>query len=145
PLRVACSLERVGELLAPEKWAVCVRGNLEGKRAKVILKSNRNVRGGQTERASVMEDTANVPIIIEHTGDAVVRQLSAEFYERIRALPGPLDKFKALARLQLHDAIVFKELLRAHDEEFLPILGSPTIGIACQQFSTLVRRTAGLW
>jgi malate dehydrogenase (oxaloacetate-decarboxylating) len=66
-------------------------------------------------------------------------------YENISRKLDPVEKHIGLSSLQDRNEVLFYRLFLDHPEEYLPIVYTPTVGLACQQFSHLFRRSRGVW
>lgn len=74
-----------------------------------------------------------------------IQEQSARAYEAYKAKTTDLERHIYLRQLQDTNESLFYRLMLDHVEEMLPIVYTPTVGLACQQFSHIYRRPRGLF
>ncbi len=63
----------------------------------------------------------------------------------LASLTAPIEKYRFMRDLQDSNETLFYSLITNHVEETLPIVYTPTVGEACQQFSEIWRKPRGLF
>jgi malate dehydrogenase (oxaloacetate-decarboxylating)(NADP+) len=69
----------------------------------------------------------------------------ARALENFRRLQTPLSKYIMLAGLLDRNEALFFRVVMEHADEMMPIIYTPTVGLACQQFGHIYRRPRGLF
>jgi malate dehydrogenase (oxaloacetate-decarboxylating) len=76
---------------------------------------------------------------------ATLEEQLARTYESYARQPSDLEKYIYLAALHDRNETLFYALVQAHISEMLPIIYTPTVGLACQQYSHIYRRPRGIY
>jgi len=66
-------------------------------------------------------------------------------YLQYRSFNEPLNKHIYLRAIQDNNETLFYRLIQSHIEEMMPIIYTPTVGDACEQFSDIYRSSRGLF
>ena len=69
----------------------------------------------------------------------------ARFLENMRRLPDPLDKFMALTSLHDRNEALFFRVVCDNLDEIMPLIYTPTVGLACQRFGHIYQRHRGMF
>jgi malic enzyme len=72
-------------------------------------------------------------------------QQAQRIHDSIKRKSDPLEQHIGLSALHDRNEILFYRVLLDHIEEFLPIVYTPTVGQACQEFSHMFRQPRGIW
>jgi len=76
---------------------------------------------------------------------ATLDEQLARTYEKFVTIETALDRYIFLAGLQDRNETLFYRLLSEHVAEMMPIIYTPVVGTACEQFSHIYRRPRGLY
>ncbi len=73
------------------------------------------------------------------------QQQMARVLENFHRLPSPLEKYIFLTALHDRNEALFFRVVTTHPDEMMPIIYTPTVGLACQQFGHIFQRPRGLF
>jgi malate dehydrogenase (oxaloacetate-decarboxylating)(NADP+) len=65
--------------------------------------------------------------------------------DNLRRQPSDLDKFIALNALHDRNETLFFRVVADHPDEIMPLIYTPTVGLACQRFAQIFERPRGIW
>ncbi len=142
-----------GSLLAPgeEPPAARARGPVEGGGARSVRVEARGpalLRDPLHNKSSAFSREERQAFDLEGLLPWAVNtmeQQARRAYESIVRKSDPLEQHIGLAALHDRNEHLFHRVLADHLEEFLPIVYTPTVGRACQEFSHIFRQPRGLW
>ncbi|MDX2321340.1 MAG: NAD-dependent malic enzyme [Moritella sp.] len=84
--------------------------------------------------------TGLIPPMVES-----IQEQSERAYKQFSGFESAMDKHVYLRNIQDTNETLFYRLVDDHLEEMMPIIYTPTVGAACQQFSDIYRRARGLF
>ncbi|MEI7591458.1 MAG: NAD-dependent malic enzyme, partial [Deltaproteobacteria bacterium] len=76
-----------------------------------------------------------------HTQD----EQMARFLQNMRNLTDPLEKFVALSALHDRNEALFFRVVCDNVDEIMPLIYTPTVGLACQRFGHIFQRPRGMF
>lgn len=118
------------------------KSHLQGKRGADLLHDpllNKGTAFTARERDALGLRGLLPPRIVTQE-DQLVRVL-----ENVRNKPTDLEKYIYLVSLQERNESLFYRLITEHIAEMMPLIYTPTVGLACQRYALIFRRPRGLF
>ncbi len=69
----------------------------------------------------------------------------ARVLENFHRLPTPLEKYIFMTALHDRNEVLFFRVIAENPDEMLPIIYTPTVGLACQKFGRIFQRPRGIY
>src|SRR6478752_3710563 len=125
--------------LVPEPGGVLARINVRGSAVLASPSINRGTAFSLDEREALGLDGL-LPTGVT-TLEVQARRVYAQYLEQAN----PLRKWVYLANLRDRNEVLFYRLLTDHISEMLPVVYTPTVGLAIERFSHEFRRPRGVY
>ena len=74
-----------------------------------------------------------------------IEEQKARAYQQLISFQADIDKHIYLRNIQDTNETLYFRLVTDHLQEIMPLIYTPTVGLACQQFSKIYRRKRGLF
>lgn len=74
-----------------------------------------------------------------------IEEQKARAYQQLCSFQSDIDKHIYLRNIQDTNETLYYRLITDHLQEVMPLIYTPTVGLACQQFSKIYRRKRGLF
>src|ERR1700757_193829 len=107
------------------------------------LLNNSRLNKGTAFTDSERDTFALHGLLPSHVGNLEEQRLRRRNW--LTTLTAPIEKYRFMRDLQDSNETLFYSLITNHVEETLPIVYTPTVGEACQQFSEIWRKPRGLF
>ncbi len=114
----------------------------EKKKNTAVIDDGRNNKGA----AFTHEERKELGIhgLLPYKISSQDKQVEAVIYA-LRNMPNDLMRYSNLTFLQDRNERLFYSVIAKHIEEILPIIYTPTVGLACKEFSHIFRLTKGFF